>query len=268
MNYKVYALLEPRVKYLGVPRYIGQGADDRYQWWQGNKVDDVYGVRNWLLKLKALGLEPIVLILVDGVTRAQALAWEIGLIAMIGRRSDETGPLLNLSTGGEFGGRGCKQSAETRRKRSEALTRYYEDPVAHEKTAEAARGRFEDPGEHAKAAEAQRQYWANPAKREKAAEVHRRCAPKPGKYKGVYSIKQEGKWCARSRVNGKSPTLGCFPTDIQAAFAYDTANRLLYPGKEGYQNLVDALLDNDVRARIKADVRRRLGMLVIQAEAA
>jgi hypothetical protein len=115
----IYAFLDPRD---GCPRYIGQGQGVRRHWWRRVKtnVDVQYGVEPWLCKLKDLGLEPVVIVVVQGLSKPQADAWEIGLIAMIGRLADETGPLKNLSTGG-YGAAGCKRRPETCRRMSDAL---------------------------------------------------------------------------------------------------------------------------------------------------
>jgi hypothetical protein len=177
MHYTVYGFFDPRD---GAPRYIGQGKGKRYRWWHYAKGDTQYGVKPWLRGLKALGLEPEVLILADGLTRAQALAWEVGLIATIGRTADKAGPLLNLSSGGE-GGHGCKVSAETRRKLSEVNRERYADPAERAKQAEAARKRYADPAEHTRQAEAAKQAWADPALCQRQAEATRQQYADPAK---------------------------------------------------------------------------------------
>ena len=99
-NYYVYAFLDPRDS---VVRYIGQGVGRRFRWWRRIEKGDIpqYGVRPWLQKLKETGLEPIVFIVLERLTKEQKNRWEIDLIDLIGRVSEGTGPLLNLSSGGE-----------------------------------------------------------------------------------------------------------------------------------------------------------------------
>lgn len=43
------------------------------------------------------------------------------------------------------------------------------------------------------------------------------------KYQGVYFAKNINKWRAQARINGKTTHLGCFPTEYEAAIAYNAA---------------------------------------------
>ena len=113
-GYYVYAFIDPRNN---TPRYIGKGRGYRINWWKHYNGDSQYGVGPWLQELKALKLRPVVLVVVGGLTEAEAHLWEKGLISLIGR--GENGPLLNLTDGGE-GSAGLRCSAETKRKISEA----------------------------------------------------------------------------------------------------------------------------------------------------
>jgi hypothetical protein len=42
-------------------------------------------------------------------------------------------------------------------------------------------------------------------------------------YKGIWQVKETGKWCARIKVNGKVRNLGRFNDEAEAAKAYDRA---------------------------------------------
>jgi hypothetical protein len=63
----------------------------------------------------------------------------------------------------------------------------------------------------------------------------RAAGPRKGKYKGVFFHKSYDKWKAAVKVNNKSIKLGTFPTEEQAARAYDAAARLHF-GKGCYLN--------------------------------
>jgi hypothetical protein len=43
------------------------------------------------------------------------------------------------------------------------------------------------------------------------------------KYKGIWQVRETGKWCARIKVNGKVRNLGRFSDEVEAAKAYDRA---------------------------------------------
>jgi hypothetical protein len=45
------------------------------------------------------------------------------------------------------------------------------------------------------------------------------------RYKGIWQVKETGKWCARIKVNGKVRNLGRFSDEVEAAKAYDRAAR-------------------------------------------
>ncbi len=111
MKHYIYAYVDPRDN---VVRYVGQGQNER--WLASHKHNEQYGVYPWLQCLKSLGLEPIRLIVLEYLTQKQADLWEIGLIDLIGRQCEETGPLLNLAAGGTSN----KPSTETRERLSKA----------------------------------------------------------------------------------------------------------------------------------------------------
>ncbi len=112
MKHYIYAYVDPRDN---VVRYIGQGGGER--WLTTHKNGKHQGVYPWLQELKLQGLEPIRFIVLDKLTKPQVDRWEIDLIDFIGRQIEQTGPLLNLSSGGG-GNKGCRHGSETRRKMS------------------------------------------------------------------------------------------------------------------------------------------------------
>ena len=112
-GYFVYALFDPRDN--GV-RYIGRGVGRRLNWIRYPKSTNQYGVHPWLIELKRQGLSPIVTKVLEGLTKEQTARWEKDLIDFIGRAVSGTGPLLNISTGGESGSAGRPVTEETRRK--------------------------------------------------------------------------------------------------------------------------------------------------------
>ena len=94
-NHYIYAYLEPDGS--DVPRYVGQGIMYRRNWWKYAKSENQYGVTPWLCKLIAAGKSPIVIMVAEGLSKKQADYYEIDLIEFIGRVTEGTGPLLNLS---------------------------------------------------------------------------------------------------------------------------------------------------------------------------
>ena len=113
VGHYIYAFIDPCD---GVVRYVGQGVARRYRWWKNDRRrrDLQYGVHDWLHCLERKGLEPEVVIVLEQLTADQADDWEIGLINLIGRKSDGTGTLLNSSSGGRKKGLGCKRSPNMR----------------------------------------------------------------------------------------------------------------------------------------------------------
>lgn len=72
------------------------------------------------------------------------------------------------------------------------------------------------------------------------------------KFKGVRWYKQSGLWCSKVTVNGRDVHVGYFYSESQAAVAYDTVMRTLYPDCEFlYLNFPEraATLDDVSRMR-------------------
>jgi hypothetical protein len=95
-DYYVYVLFDEN----GIPRYIGKGKKNRLE--TTIKLTRRNHMKNAFLKrtLEVLGDIPRV-ILRNNLTEVQALETEMTLIAAIGRRKDNTGPLTNISAGGD-----------------------------------------------------------------------------------------------------------------------------------------------------------------------
>ena len=68
MAHYVYIFIDPRNDTI---RYVGKGKGKRLQWWRHPR-NDTYGICPWLFKLRALGLEPLVVKIVTGLTNEEA----------------------------------------------------------------------------------------------------------------------------------------------------------------------------------------------------
>lgn len=97
-NFYVYGLFDPSS---GIPFYIGKGS--------GRRATQHVGVarRGSHLpvhkKIRSMDVDPEIKILSNGLSEPDAYELEELAISTIGRRRDKSGPLLNLSTGGEGG---------------------------------------------------------------------------------------------------------------------------------------------------------------------
>jgi hypothetical protein len=95
-HFYVYAL----VRESGVPFYIGKGCGDRWLHHEKRARNGVSGYKHEIIRgMHARGLEVIKIKLHEGLTEAVAHAYEVALIAAIGRRP--IGPLANLTDGGD-----------------------------------------------------------------------------------------------------------------------------------------------------------------------
>lgn len=117
-QFYVYGLFDPFTQILF---YIGKG--------KGRRAFDHIGKArrgSHLLvhkKIRSLSLKPIIKILTKGLTESDAYELEELAIATVGRRCDKSGPLLNLSIGGEGGTSGhiVVLTPEQAEKRNKAL---------------------------------------------------------------------------------------------------------------------------------------------------
>jgi len=119
-----YNDLEYRFEYL--PIYIGKGINNRYLGHFSNKILEKDKNRlksNKFLKIKeTTGSWPIAIKIRDNMTVKESFAYEMFCIKQIGRLDLKTGPLTNLTAGGE-GVYAYKKTEEDLRKQSEALKR-------------------------------------------------------------------------------------------------------------------------------------------------
>lgn len=103
------------------PFYVGKGKGKRFKAYHNEHFDNIMNIH------EILGIKPTVKFVYKG-SEEMAYKTEIALIAKIGRRYTGTGPLINLTPGGEGGcpsgekhwNYGNKASMETRKKQSES----------------------------------------------------------------------------------------------------------------------------------------------------
>ncbi len=111
MEFYVYAYLDPRKQYHYIyddlifnyePFYIGKGKNDRSKsHLQAHILKNNSIKSNKILKIKKLGLEPIVVILKNNLSYESGIELEINLIKFFGRIDNKTGILTNMTDGGE-----------------------------------------------------------------------------------------------------------------------------------------------------------------------
>jgi len=112
---------------------------------------------------------PIVRFAQKGLTKEAALALEVRLIEYYGRRDIETGPLVNLSTGGEHAIPGV--TAKTNN--AKAVRAKWQEPEYRKKCCEAAKRKFQNPEMSQHYSEAQRRRFTDPEQRRKASEANK-----------------------------------------------------------------------------------------------
>ena len=197
MTHYIYAFIDPRDN---IFRYIGQGTGRRCNWWRyvKNNDEEQYGVRPWVRRLKALGREPIVMIVAKNLTKAEANEYEIALIDLIGRSYQNTGPLLNRSAGGESGAYGCKQSEATRRRTGEAVKTAHARPEVKQRHSEAIRAAHARPGMKQRYSEAIMKALARPESKYRRSEASRTALAKPKTRERLSEALKLA--CARSEV--------------------------------------------------------------------
>jgi hypothetical protein len=150
-TFYVYALFREN----GVPFYIGKGQGDRWlvHEYHARATKRRDARCSIIRRMQSAGRDVPKIKLHEGLTEATACAYEIALIAAIGR--DNVGPLVNLTDGGE-GKSGWVTSPETRAKIGAANRGRIRTPEAIEKTAVKLRGRKLTPEHIEKVAAAKR----------------------------------------------------------------------------------------------------------------
>lgn len=113
----------------GVPRYVGIGGTPGR--WKSHltKSDNIW-LRRMISDLKKRGLQPTYCKVSEGLTREEAGAEEIRLIALYGREGlDREGTLYNRTIGGDLGGGISRpQSDRERLDRAKKMQAYWDSP--------------------------------------------------------------------------------------------------------------------------------------------
>lgn len=106
-NYYVYIYFDPRkpghytyddISFLYEPFYVGKGKGDRWRP-DGHLKTNPY-LKN---KINKIGIDNIKFCFIERIDNQQALNLEIRLIKLIGTKFIRTGPLINMTNGGEDG---------------------------------------------------------------------------------------------------------------------------------------------------------------------
>lgn len=134
-----YMYCDPRPDKNNQPIYVGKGVvvsrRAEYHWIKGTS-NSLF--RKVLDKIRLAGLVPLIRIIAYCDTNDEACFIEMGMISKIGRRNLSTGPLTNLTDGGE-GIVGLIHTDEHRRKNSVSKKKRWADPDVYEKWLEVAR---------------------------------------------------------------------------------------------------------------------------------
>ena len=146
------------------PFYVGKGCGDRFK--PSSKIGGKWGNKYLKNKMKKIGLDNIMIeFLGKNMTNEEACELEKEIISLIGRWDLKTGPLLNMTDGGE----GSVNISESQRKKlSEIQTRiakhgsdsprwgitYKHTPEAREKIRQAGIGRIQSRETRAKISKA------------------------------------------------------------------------------------------------------------------
>lgn len=94
----VYIYSDPQT---GTPFYVGKGTGRRYkEHLQPSKLKRTYPLASKLRRMLSEGVQPQISQIFTS-NEGFAFSLEVGLIRHLGKRCDGTGPLLNLSDGGE-----------------------------------------------------------------------------------------------------------------------------------------------------------------------
>lgn len=123
------------------PFYVGKGKDNRYLVHLNQSRYHNKRLHEYIQKLEKQNLIPIIEKTLENVYSTQALAEEICLISVWGRKNyDKDGILLNHTKGGE-GTEGFKMSEQARKNISEGTKNAMKDPVIRNKISIKATGR-------------------------------------------------------------------------------------------------------------------------------
>lgn len=139
-NYYVYVYLDPRkegvfmyggYKFDYEPIYIGKGKNNRYtEHLRPSRLNRGVNLikENKLKKILSLGLIPIILKIKENLNQNDSLLFEKELINLVGRIVTKTGPLTNMSDGGNGNSRVINDSFKLAQ--SFRMKKYYnENPI-------------------------------------------------------------------------------------------------------------------------------------------
>ena len=150
-NYYVYALLNPlkpgkfiygKYVFEYEPFYIGKGRNKRIYYHSSKNKSDTNRLKiNILLKIKSSGLKPIRIKLIENITELKSYSIEKKLIDLIGMRISASGPLSNMTLGGN-GVSGYIHTESTRKKISEVNKGKIISDDHKKKISEANKGRI------------------------------------------------------------------------------------------------------------------------------
>lgn len=219
-DFYVYAWIRPDT---GDAFYIGKGTGGRAEKrWGRNSIFE-----RILNKLKIAGLVPSIVKIHEGLTEDGAHELEKAEIAALGRINIGTGPLANLTDGGE-GQVGFRHRPESKSKISLSKTGVPIGPHSPEtkvKIADGNRGKRRSP----------------------QAILHNRVAQhntgvtatNTSGFRGVSFHSDRSKWGARIMINGREKNLGRFDTPEEAALVRDKAAIAAFGADKVFLNFPD-----------------------------
>lgn len=110
-TYFVYVFLDPTrpgdfaygdLRFPAEPFYVGKGSGRRLQWHRYDPKPTRNRIKWGIIeRIRRAGMEYGIAYVAEGLTEEDAFALEVRAIAAIGRRNRDTGPLANLTDGGE-----------------------------------------------------------------------------------------------------------------------------------------------------------------------
>lgn len=182
----VYVYRDPRPTKNQQPVYVGKGNGNRanHHWLRGNTGNKPFN--DWLTMIRRLSLEPIIEVIAEFESEADAHAKECELIALYGRRDLKAGTLFNRTGGGvgvvgliwtpeyrENHGNGIRsrshdsyRTPEFRKRVGENSKAFWQDSDYRKRTTESMRAAAATPEAKATKSAATKAGWRNKATRQ------------------------------------------------------------------------------------------------------